>query len=447
MAASGRRIGILAGGGSLPKEIADSLAARGVAVKIVAIDGEADADFAGHDVARVNWGQIGKLVDEFRSAGVGELLIIGKVRRPDLWSITPDWGLIRYLPAILRLIASGGDDSVLRHVVRFFEGRGFRVVGPAEVAPQLLIGAGAFASQTPSAAEISDIERGLAAVRILGVHDVGQAVVVAGGRVEAVEGAEGTDAMLERLALLRRSGGEAARARHGVLVKRSKPAQELRIDLPAIGPETVTRAVECGLAGIAVEAGRVVAARRADLKARADAAGLFIVGVSDAAAPPGTGRAQLAPPRIAALGEIAPGKREISDASKGALVLSDVSQILVSRAAVVSRGYVLGVEAGEGIDALLSRVAGLRQWGEARLKRRIGIAVLADASELSLSIVAAASGAGLAGIAIADRGGGLEPRGDIAGAIQAAGLCLLAVHGLSGDKRHEAASDRADKDK
>lgn len=405
MASSARRIGILAGGGSLPREIADSAAARGAKVQIVAIDGEADADFGAFPVERVNWGQIGRMLGAFKRAGASDLVIVGRVRRPDLFRLKPDWGLIRSLPAIFRVVAAGGDDDVLRRVIRFFEGYGFRVVGPQSVAPELIIGAGAFAGLAPSPEDERDIKAGFDVVRALGPYDVGQAVVVTGGLVEAVEGADGTDAMLARIAQARRERGQDSKARRGVLVKLPKPSQELRIDLPVIGPETVTRAAEAGLSGIAVLAGHVLAVHRGELIERAKSAAIFVEGVpaGPEAATPSQRRprtAQADPSEFTRLGSRSPDERSATDARKGGEVLHVLQPSVQSRLVVVIRGHVLAVEAGEGVRSLLQRAAGLRQWGSARVGRRAGVAVFAQAPDLDPEAVAKIASAGIAGIAI-----------------------------------------------
>ena len=104
-------------------------------VTIVAIDSEADGDFGAHAVTRVNWGQLGGMIRTLKAARVTDLVIVGRVTRPEIGIMRPDWGFFRHLPRILRIVASGGDDGVLRHVVRFFEGQGIRVIGPDMAAP------------------------------------------------------------------------------------------------------------------------------------------------------------------------------------------------------------------------------------------------------------------------------------------------------------------------
>jgi DUF1009 family protein len=382
-----RVVGILAGGGSLPREIAERIAARGDGVHIVAIGGEADADWAPFSATVVGWAQIGAMVGTFKAAGCTELVIVGSVRRPDLAALRPDLGFWLNLPAILRIIVAGGDDSVLTRVVRFFEGQGFRVVGPGEAAPELVVGEGPLGRVSASAEARTDVALGFEVVRALGPFDVGQAVVAAKGRIVAIEGAEGTDGMLARLG----AGTE------GVLVKRPKPGQELRIDLPAIGPDTVRRATDARLAGIAVLAGGTLAAERKRMQELADAAGLFVQGFRDAgtSAAPGAWAVR----RIEPLGRRTPSAHQVADATKGAGVLTALASLSPSGAAVVGRGHVLAVESGEGAAAVLARAGGLRQWGRRRLSRRSGVGVVDKSADLA-SLVTAAEAAGLAGLAV-----------------------------------------------
>lgn len=391
-----RVVGILAGGGSLPREIAERVAARGDRVHIVALAGAGGSDFAPYPTTAIGFGQIGAMLDAFRGAGCTELVIVGSARRPDLASVRPDWGLFRNLPAILRIIAAGGDDSVLSRIVRFFEAQGFRVVGPATLAPELLVGEGPLGVRAAPAGVGEDIALGFELVRRLGPFDVGQAVVATGGRIEAVEGAEGTDAMLARVARLRRARSDAGPA--GVLVKRPKPAQDLRVDLPAIGPDTVRRAVEAGLAGIAVLAGGVLAAERAELARLADAAGLFVVGFAAPEAPVGDQAYEGEPPWLVTLGRRSLRRRQREDVLKGADAMTAMLPPLKSRGAVVDRGHILAIESGEGAADLIARASSLRQWGMWRL-RRSAVAVLSDRADLGTALSGAAA-TGLAGLAL-----------------------------------------------
>ena len=388
MPSSGPRIvGILAGGGSLPREIAERVAASGGAVHIVALAGEADADWAPFPATVVGWAQVGAMVRTFKQAGCTELVIVGSVRRPDLGALRPDLGFWRNLPAILRIITAGGDDSVLTRVVRFFEGQGFHVVGPGEAAPELVVGEGPLGRCSAAPEVRGDVVQGFAVVRALGPFDVGQAVVVAAGRVVAIEDAGGTDGMLARL----------GPGTGGVLVKRPKPGQELRIDLPAIGPDTVRGAAGAGLTGIAVLAHGALAAGRDTMRELADAAGLFVQGFADPS--PAAARGAPVEVRAVALGRRRPTAPQAADATKGAGVLAALAALSPSRAAVVDRGHVLAVECGEGPEAVVTRAGGLRQWGRRGSRRRSGVGVVDKDGDLR-ALVGVARDAGLAGLAV-----------------------------------------------
>jgi DUF1009 family protein len=398
MDARGRRLGILAGGGVLPREIADGAARRVLPVSIVAIDGEADGDFGAYPVTRVNWGQIGAMIRAFKQAGTTDLVIVGHVHRPEIGNLKPDLGFFLNLPKILKIVAAGGDDGVLRRVVRFFEQQGLRVIGPGDAAPELVVGEGPIGAVRPTASDDADITKGFELVRALGAYDIGQSVIVAAGRIEVIEGAEGTDRMIARAAQSRTPG-----APRGVLVKRSKPGQDLRVDMPAIGPATVTAAQSAGLSGIAVEADKVLVAERAETVSRADAAGLFVEGVKDYAAsnaPPARFDPRTAQVSFRVLGRNAPEEHATRDAIKGLAVIDALAPFGCGRAAIVVRNHVLAVEAGEGVEATFARATGLRQWASITRRRR-GVAAIREMSDLTPSLVAAVTSAGYAGIAIA----------------------------------------------
>jgi UDP-2,3-diacylglucosamine hydrolase len=163
-------------------------------------------------------------------------------------------------------------------VIELIEASGAHVIGAHEVVPGLLADTGPLGAHAPTDEDRRDIEAGIAAANALGALDVGQGAVAVGGRVVALEGAEGTDAMLARVADLRKDGRISIR-RRGVLVKLCKPQQDERADLPSIGPSTVAGAHAAGLAGIAVEAGRALVLERARLVEEADRSGLFILGI------------------------------------------------------------------------------------------------------------------------------------------------------------------------
>lgn len=279
-------LGILAGGGELPLIVARAAAAAGRPVHIVALEGHAGPAVGAFPHVWVNMGRIGGILSALRKAACRDLVIVGRVDRPNLEDIRLDLGGVRSIPTILSLTI-GGDDRLLGNVVRFFEGKGLRVVGAHEIAPELLAAAGTLGRRKPAKSDLADIAVGARVISALGPLDVGQSAVVLRQHVIAVEAVEGTDAMLTRAADLRKWGFLARFKRSGVLVKSSKPGQDRRVDMATIGPETVRRAAEARLAGIAFAAGAVMIVDRDATIAEANRAGLFLHGF---AMPSGKGR-------------------------------------------------------------------------------------------------------------------------------------------------------------
>lgn len=276
-----RPVAVIAGGGSLPLEVIAAAQAQGRDVFVIGIRDEADETLAPYNPLWLGWGQIGTLFSRLKDASVSDVVLIGGVsKRPDFKSVVGDLGTMRRLPRILKTLARG-DNGLLQGVIRLFEDEGFRIIGAHEVAHALLMPHGTLGGHMANDAAKRDVAIGLRAARELGVLDIGQAVVVVNGRVIAAEAAEGTDAMLIRCKELRSSGRVKWSGRAGVLVKCVKPQQDLRVDLPSIGERTAELAAEAGLAGIAVDAGRVLTAGRDALIAGADAAGLFVIGVAE----------------------------------------------------------------------------------------------------------------------------------------------------------------------
>jgi DUF1009 family protein len=198
--------------------------------------------------------------------------------RPALSEVRLDWGTIRVLGRVMAAFR-GGDDHLLSGIGRILEQDGFRMVGIKDVAPDILMPEGCIARATPDAAATADITKGREALRALGPFDIGQAVVVIDGHVVAVEDIEGTDGLLARVARLRSEGRIRAKLGRGVLVKEPKRGQDLRFDLPTVGPRTIEGAAKAGLAGIAIIAGHTIAADSQGMIEAADKAGLFIQGL------------------------------------------------------------------------------------------------------------------------------------------------------------------------
>jgi len=265
-------LGIVAGGGRLPRRLIDSCRSRGRGVFVLALKGAAEPE-AVVDVPHA-WCRLGAAATALgllRDHGVTDLVLAGSVRRPTLAAVRPDWRAAKFFAKVgYRML---GDDGLLTAIVKELENEGFHVIGAHELLETAGVGEGPVGRFGPSPEADADIAFGIRIARALGALDIGQAVVVQQGLVLGVEAIEGTDALLRRCATLRRSGPG------GVLVKLAKPGQEARVDRPTIGPRTVALAGEAGLQGIAIEAGATLVLDREDVIRVADGAGLFVVGV------------------------------------------------------------------------------------------------------------------------------------------------------------------------
>ncbi len=267
------KLGIIAGGGIAPRRVIESCRAQKRDFFVVCLEGQADKDVA-HDAPHI-WlplGAFGKLRDLTISEKLGELVMIGHVRRPSLIELKPDWLAMKALAKVS--FNALGDDGLLRAVGHVMEQEfGVRVIGAHEVLGGILMREGTLGAVTPDSEAQRDIARGVAVARALGLVDVGQSVIIQQELVLGVEAIEGTDALITRCAGLRREGAG------GVLVKLAKPQQDDRFDLPTIGGTTVKNAAESGLRGIALEAGRSLLIDRDQVRELADEAGIFVVGI------------------------------------------------------------------------------------------------------------------------------------------------------------------------
>jgi UDP-2,3-diacylglucosamine hydrolase len=267
---------IIAAGGALPFEVANAAIASGRTVFLVGIDGEVDPRLKAFPHTVLKWGQVGRLQKIAIEQRAREVVLVGAIaKRPDFRNIGFDPSTLKLLPRILKAM-TGGDDTVLGHVLRILEEWGLKVIGAHEVATGLVAAAGQVAGPPATSANLADAGVALAAIRAIGPLDIGQAAIAVDGRVVAIEAAEGTDAMVRRIGELRAAGRFTWSGRSGVLAKCAKPTQDLRIDLPTIGPQTVELVAETGLAGIVIEPGRVMIAERPVTLAAAERTRTFI---------------------------------------------------------------------------------------------------------------------------------------------------------------------------
>ncbi len=275
------KLGIIAGGGDLPRAVAASARADGREVFVIGLIGslgEGDGWIGDFPHELTSPGAPGHAFKSFRREGITDVSLVGKVDRPKFSELKLDARGMLLLPRALKA-ARQGDDALLRFLVAMFEEEGFRAIGVAEAAPGLVCGEGALGRRTPNDDHRADMDRGFAIVKALGALDVGQAAVVCEGLALAVEAAEGTDRMIERVGTLREALRGTPQQRRGVLVKALKPTQDAKTDMPVIGVATVERAAAAGLAGIGLEAGGALIVDKALVAAKADALGLFVTGV------------------------------------------------------------------------------------------------------------------------------------------------------------------------
>jgi DUF1009 family protein len=272
-------VGLIAGLGRFPVELARAARRRGHRVVAVALGGLADADVAAavDECSEVPLGQLGRLFHVLREAGVKQVVLAGKVPKTFLYRhadrVQPDATALRLLASL----RDRRDDSILGAFAGALDREGFELIGQADLAPELWAGEGRLGAVEADARVRADVAFGWPVAKWLGELDVGQTVVVEGRAVLALEAIEGTDEAIRR--------GCALGSGRAVAVKVSKPRQDPRFDVPAVGAATVRALAEAGGAALAVEAARTVLLQREELVAAADAAGIAVVGVDGARLP------------------------------------------------------------------------------------------------------------------------------------------------------------------
>lgn len=272
--ASQRKLGIIAGGGSIPRMLIDNCLSSGRKFFVLAIDGNADKNIVNDKIPHewIRIGQAGTGFKRFADEKVEDVVMIGTIKRPGFFDLVPDLRTTAFFAKVG--VKALGDDGILRALVSEIENEGMMVRGIHEVMPELLAPEGVLGRHKPDKQALVDIRRGIEVAAALGSLDVGQSVVVQQGLVLGVEGIEGTDELIKRCGTYRRKGAG------GVLVKLRKPQQDMRIDLPTVGPRSVIRAEEAGLRGIVFHAGNGLIVDKEEVIKLADKKGLFVMGVN-----------------------------------------------------------------------------------------------------------------------------------------------------------------------
>jgi len=262
-------LGLIAGRGRFPLEVARAARARGESVVGVGFHGETDAAL---DCTRVHLGELGRLIEVLQQAGVRRAVMAGKVPKVhlygDLESLRPDARAL----ALLARLEDRSDDTILAAIADELATEGIELQDQSQAAPELFAPAGPLGARRPSVPVEADIAFAWPIAKALGGVDVGQTVVVRDRAVLAVEAIEGTDAAIARGAALAPGGG-------CVVVKVAKPGQDPRFDMPAIGLDTLAVLAEVKAAALAFEAGRTAVLDREELAREADARGIAVVGI------------------------------------------------------------------------------------------------------------------------------------------------------------------------
>jgi UDP-2,3-diacylglucosamine hydrolase len=270
-------LAILCGGGAFPLEVAGEARRAGREPFLIGIVGTTDTAIEAYPHVWVRIGEVGKLFAALKERAIAEMVIIGAMTRPEFGDLRLDWGAVKRAAGIAQLFRRG-DNGLLAGIAAIIEREGVRVVGAQDVAPRLLAPMGRIGARPACVEDEADIAVGGSLLSALSPFDAGQGVIVASGRVAAIEAAEGTDAMIARVADMRVGGRLRFSGLAGVLVKAPTQGQDLRLDMPAIGPKTIEGAIKAQLRGVAIAAGQVLVLERERCAREADAAGLFVVG-------------------------------------------------------------------------------------------------------------------------------------------------------------------------
>lgn len=266
-----KKLGLIAGNGKFPLLFAEEAKRQGYRVVAVAHHGETEKaiDQAADDVTWLYVGQLGKIIRTFQRAGVTEAVMAGGIRKVKLFgNFRPDFHGARFLAKL----KSREDDALLRGVANELEADGIRILESTFCLSHIIPGAGVLTQRKPRREEWEDIALGVRIAKEIGRLGIGQTVVVKDQVVVAVEAVEGTDEAIKRGAALAKSGC--------VVVKVSKPQQDLRFDVPAVGVDTIDLLRQVGGVVLAVEAGKTILLQKENLLSRADSHGISVVGVT-----------------------------------------------------------------------------------------------------------------------------------------------------------------------
>lgn len=266
------KVGILAGGGKLPELLIQHCLETKQGFHVLTFKGQEAPDNLPEDKhTQCAPGALGSMLKALKNNGITHVVMAGSINRPSVFDLRPDATAIKFFASLKRQ----HDDALLTHLCNFWEGEGFQVIGAHEVLPALLTEEGVMTSAQPSTEQQEDIKLAIDAVKTLGVLDIGQSAIVKNGVVLGVEAVEGTNALIERCATLR-----GKKNKGGILVKLCKPQQNLKVDMPSSGCQTIELLSKYHYEGLVLEASKSLMIDKADMIEAAKKHKIFIQGIS-----------------------------------------------------------------------------------------------------------------------------------------------------------------------
>ena len=270
------KVGLIAGDGSFPLEVAKSISQKNNEIFIIAIKGSASKDIERYPHLWIRIGEIGKAIKALKENNCKEVILIGGVKKPNVWLLRPDFGALKLFFKLI-ILPIKGDASILKTLLNFLEkDNKFKVVGAEKYISYLLMSKGLIAGEKINEQANIDIDIAVENCKNIGSKDIGQACVVVNGQIIASEDSSGTDKMLRGII-----SKEIRFHNEGVLVKLAKPIQDRRVDLPAIGMQTIKLAKEIGLCGIAIEEKSSFISNKERVLKFANKNNIFIFGLSN----------------------------------------------------------------------------------------------------------------------------------------------------------------------
>ena len=286
------KLGLIAGNGKFPFLVLDAARAQGYDVVVAAIREETSPEIESRGGTSVHWlslGELSKLIEVFKAAGVTRAVMAGQVKHKQIFSaIKPDWRLAK----LLLSLGTRNTDSLLGAVAKVLADEGIVLESSTALLEPLLAKAGVLSKRAPSEEEVKNIAYGRAVGKQLAEYDIGQTVVIAGAACVAVEAMEGTDATIERAGQLMRSlelvlgsdldlnsgsnQGSSTLSRALTVVKLAKPKQDMRFDVPVIGVKTIETMAAAGASCLAIDAGRCLLLDGDEITRAADDAGIVV---------------------------------------------------------------------------------------------------------------------------------------------------------------------------